>query len=1246
MDEPAIQANESLVVDGDFTRLTGWKKGGLVGISADWYGSERINFLEASDGGWVKQTIKIPLEPGINARYVLSFLCEVRHVQSGWMRILREKDELLAIELKPGGANRLDQVQSSLASGEPLDFVPIEYAQDLVSVAQDDELTIEITSPKNDPSDRQSKICITRVKVLVHLTPLKLEKMQLDEQTLLPGTPLYLCLGTKEAGLPHQLKFVPESDNIWLGSGASLNADLNPQEAVTAKPGWGVNQSLESAWLLDIPRIDDRQGHEFHLSLRNRYSAIPYAIPVLLGHHRLAFTDEREASHYPVLEYAQNVGLCVRVVSYYTGQPMAGHAVTWSVEGQGLKSSTVTDENGWCDYVYEPTAAGGFVVTASVASPYYADGVVIRTFPVTVLAKDPWPELQTVVDGRLTAWEAQGYPNRGSAHPVRLRFAGNSLFAGTELSMIWQGDSAAQLGVDVSPALDTPVPVTSADLVWMLTSEDRIDGRFQLILRCSKLLHLSPPKPMSLARNRVKIGKVHEANKSPIVDEDESVLLRVQVLYEASLGDGAPVSNALVDWRTPEGEVIKCVTGADGWASLLYAPKTAGEVVVTASIKAHPEAVSLNRDFTVHALATSPWKSHVKILLDGKTVDLKSVGVLCRQGHTHTLKVEPVANSPWIGKFIKLKWRGVDPDIGLTPSDLDDYKALPETGAEWTLDSAADNSTSSLFDLELHLNGEMSVRALPGRLLAADLNKEVQLMLDQVRAQLDDQFLYPCMGAIHHFKILPNALSPLVGLKTELKWTGDSAEKLNATIEPSLDVVRILDDGGVAWTLDFSASEQRGRFDLTVGLPELDFVAVAKPMDLYHNKVRIQTLLESAVDLVVGQEPVWLWARVFSHFTGRQVGQANVKWWDGVDGGIQPTDDEGWSRFPFAPKTAGEHSVTALVDSNFDDYADSSSIQVKALARDPWDGLMVSYEGRPTQAWGEKTYFPRRKGTYTLRVTAAQNSELFNHQLALGMTGTGPAQLGLRFLEPVLGKPIPFGTAGFDYQFTVDSVVDGSFGLCFASNRLANLSPVNAMSLGEGSQVVKIAERQILNQTLFWGDEVFEQITVVSSVTDQPMAGMTVTLSSPDLGEITTESNFYGVASIRFVPVTPGAFELTATVGDALYSESLSLPFFLHEPRQIRSLTSPNPSGKPGDPVSAVVNVVSALTGEPLPDVEVEWEYPDRILAPTRTDIHGDARVQFRLAGKQRGALQASVKGGLAGWQVRSIEFVLVPNAD
>ncbi|MFJ7314057.1 Ig-like domain-containing protein [Pseudomonas sp. NPDC098747] len=1241
MDEPVIQANESLVLNGDFTHLTGWKRGGLIGTATVNYEGNWVNLLEASDEGWVRQVFKIPVEPGINARYTLSFLCEVRHIKSGWLRILKGQDVLLAIELKPAGSNHLKHVESSVTSGETLAFIPFEYDQELLSVARGDELTLEIISPQNAPTDKQSKIRVTRVKVLLHLTQLKLKEIKLDEQTLLPNARLYLCLGTKEAECPHVLNFVTESD-VWLDTAVSLKAHANPNGAVTAVPDWGVNQSIDSHWLLDIPRIDDLPS-EFSIALSNRYSAFPYVIGVSLGHHRLAFTDEREAAIYPVLEQEQSVKLGLRVVSYYTHQPLAGQTITWSVEGLGSTHMAITDENGWCDYVYQPTTAGDFIVIASVVSPYYAIGVVTREFQVKVLEKDPWPDLRAVVDGELTAWEAQGYPNRGSAYPVQLRFAENNPLVNTELSLHLSGDLADQLGVDVSPALESPVPVTTDDLVWTLTSKDQLDGRFQLTLRCSKLLEPSPAKPMSLARNRVKIGEVREANKSPIVDEDESVLLRLQVLYDTSLGDGAPVINALVDWRTPEGKVIKGVTGADGWASVSYPPETAGELVVTASIKAHPDAVSINRDFTVHAIESSPWKKHVQILLDGETVDLKTVGLLCRHGQTHTLKVVPYPGSPWTNTYISLRWRGSDPHIGLSPSDLGQWKPLLETGAEWTLDSAADDSISSLFDLELRLNNEGVVRALPGRLLSADLNKEVQLMLDQVRAQLNEQSLHPCLGAIHRFKILPNALSPLVGLKTEVKWTGDSAEKLGATIEPALDVSQTLDDGGVVWTLDFSASEQRGQFELTLALPDLDFVSVAKTMDLHHNKVRIKTLHEAAVYPVVGQTPVWLSAKLESHFTGQPVGQVTVKWWNGADIVNVQTDDDGLSRFPFAPKTAGEHSVVALVFSDFDNYEDSGEILVKALASDPWDDLMVCFEDQPEQPWGEKTYFPRNKGSYAFRVSAKTDSELCNHQIALGMTGTGPAQLGIRFLEPALGKPASLSSAGINYLFIADGTNDGSFGLCFASELLADLSPVNAMSLGEGSQVIKIAERQSVHQTLFWGDEVFEAITVVSSVTSKPMAGKPVTWRSPDLGEVTTDSSFQGVAGTRFVPVTPGAFELIATVGDALYSESLSLSFFLNEPREIHSFTSPKPSGHLGERVYAVVNVVSALTGEPLQDVEVEWEYPDRILAPTRTDAHGDARVEFRLPGIRRAWLLASVKGGFAGWVVKSLEFQLVP---
>lgn len=180
-----------------------------------------------------------------------------------------------------------------------------------------------------------------------------------------------------------------------------------------------------------------------------------------------------------------------------------------------------------------------------------------------------------------------------------------------------------------------------------------------------------------------------------------------------------------------------------------------------------------------------------------------------------------------------------------------------------------------------------------------------------------------------------------------------------------------------------------------------------------------------------------------------------------------------------------------------------------------------------------------------------------------------------------MGDPRLFSSAGLTYRFRVDDLKDGSFGLHCSSTRLASLSPVNAMSLGQGEQVVKIAERQRVNQTLFWGDAVTEQITVISSISGKPMVGVTVTWRSPDLGEVTSITNFHGVAKIEFVPTTPGALELTVSVGGALHSDSIALPFFVHEPREIQSLISPGPTGYPGQEVSAQVIVVSARTGEP-----------------------------------------------------------------
>ncbi|TKJ71263.1 hypothetical protein PkoCFBP13504_29400 [Pseudomonas koreensis] len=1241
MNEPIALANRNLLFNGDFSEGTqGWKKSGLsIGVSEDWYAGERIILLHLSHNSAVSQELEVPRKTASDAQYRLSFLCETIHQQSGWLRLFKGSEEILTVELKPAVGRNHEQDLARLAVGQPLEFVPIEYEQALnSSLDAGDTLRIEIKSPPNNDGDYYSKVRIARINLQLHLDPLKLRTVSLDDQVLDEGSVLFCCLGATEAN-SHSLTFEPEPENAWESTEAALTLIDNPQQAIIVKPGPEVEQLLTGQWSLDCPVVGDVDLYSFTLNLINRYNSLRYAIQGSLGHHRLKFRERLEAAYYPVMEYQQSVRLGVQVASFYTHQTLAGQTVNWFTAERVIAAS-VSDEYGWAHVDFEPAKAGEVVVVASVDSPYYASGVYTEPFTVRVLATDPWKDLRAVVEDAETAWDANGYPNRGDIHDLQVRLPQNSPLLDTELSLHSSGDSHQQLGVDVSPPLAEWVPVTLPDMHWTLRCDDELDGSFLLSLICSKLLLPSPGKPMSLARNRVRVGDVREANKFPVVDEQESVLLRVQVVHETAFADGDPVRDALVDWHTPEG-IITARTGAGGWANVFYPPSAARDLKVTAHIKAHPEAVPITREFEVRAIATSPWKSEVEIRLDGEVVERNTLGLVCRKGRSHTLSVTPLPGSPWVGKAISLHWRGADPDIGLQPSDLGISKPLAAAGVQWMLSSTAETSISSLFDLYLQLQGVDIVRELSGRLLSTDLSSEVSLLLDQIRAAPDEQALYPCLGAIHRFNVLPNALSPLVGLQAVLSWLGDSPEQLNATIVPPLDDFQLLSDGGAIWKLNFSASEQPGRFALKFAFPELGYVAEAKPMVLGHNKVRIHALREAAVDPVVGQAPAWLWVQVYSHFTDGPVEQVAVKWWDGMDGTTTSTDSEGWSGFGFRPDTGGMHSVTALVDSYFDNFEDTRTVAVKSQLTDPWAGLMVSFDNKPEQLWGEKTCFPRRKGQHRIDVKAPANSALLNHGLALGMTGAGPMELGIRFDEPALGAFTRFSEEGLTYLFSVGDLKNGRFGLCFASERLASLSPVNAMSLGEGAQVVKIAERSRVSQTLLWGETLFEQITVVSAISGRPMVGMTVVFCNVDLGQVTTTTNFYGVARIRFVPKTPGAAQLIATVGDAQYSESISLPFFLNAPREIKDLFSDNLTGYPGQEISAQALVVSA-TGEPLANVEVIWECDNKPLPTTLTDAEGKTKVYLVLGMSQKFLLCASVKGGVAGWNVRTLILDIV----
>ncbi|MGE8188919.1 hypothetical protein [Pseudomonas sp. NPDC086278] len=1249
MNKPIILANESLVRNGDFEQaFSHWKKGP---INPDWLGTAQeiyegvpIRFLKAGNESSVSQPLTVPKDPGVQARYVLGFLCETRHAEAGKLVVSIEgQPQTLEIPLPPGGLRNPEDDQARLQKGQPLEFKPIKYEVELdLPFKGQDTITVGVFSPRNTAGDYVSQVCITRINLQLHLAPAVMQALLLDEEPVPPGGTLYLCLGAS-ASLAHRLTFRPVPGNAWLDTHAALTSDDNPLGAVVATPSWGVDHPLAEQWRLDCPWIGDDEPYLFSMNLLNQYSADAYPVTVSLGHHRLVFREVLEAAYYPVLEYGQSVRLGVQVASYYTGQPLNGRTVNWTLARQGVKGAAVTNDEGWAYFDYQPTQPGEFAIEASVASPYHATGVATQTIAVRALATDPWKDVLAVTEGLEAPWEEKtGYPNRGSDYSVSVKLPADSPLLDTLLSLHWSGDSHEQLGVAVSPALEEPVLVTDARFAWTLTSEDRLDGRFDLSLVCSKLLLPSAKKTMSLARNLVKVGEVREANKSPVVDENESVLLRVQVVHVVVSGDGDPVVNALVDWATPEGPLPTVTTGAGGWASVLYTPKSAGDKSVTARIKAHAEAVAVERPFTVNAIATSPWKSEVRILLDEVEVDRVALGVLCRRGQAHTLKVVPVSGSTWVGKNISLHWRGAAPAIGLVPSDLGTPKPLLASGVEWTLVSAVNTSQSSLFELELRLESVTTVRELSGRLVSADLTQEVSLVLDQIPATLDGQTLYPCLGALHRFNVLPNALSPLVGLMASLSWSGTPADQLDATVRPDLNSPQPVSDGGAIWSLDFTASETPGQFALALELPQLSFSSTAKAMVLGHNKVRIEVLRESAVDPVIGQDPAWVWARVFSHFTARAVGEVPVTWT--AEGASElHTDADGWSGFAFAPGIAGQHEVEVRLSSPYDGYQEKRSTQVTALASDPWAGLQVSFDKQPFQPWGQKTCFPRRKGEHSIDLTAPGNSPLFGQGLTLGMTGTGPAELGISFLSEGLGVPRMFYDSGLHYLFKVGDLKDGSFALRLSSQRLASLSPGNAMSVGEGSQVLKIAGNNRAFQTLDWGQELVEQVTVVSVISGRPMVGQTVTWRSPDLGLVTSVTDYYGVARVRFVPVSPGAAQLTATVGDELRSDSLSIAFAMNEPRKIIELYVP--ISVPVSDGFAHAKVVSSRTGMPLPGVAVMWKYWDEELGSSMTDANGIARLTFLpTEADGRGLLTAIVKGGELGWESVVMNYTgLVP---
>jgi hypothetical protein len=155
--------------------------------------------------------------------------------------------------------------------------------------------------------------------------------------------------------------------------------------------------------------------------------------------------------------------------------------------------------------------------------------------------------------------------------------------------------------------------------------------------------------------------------------------------------------------------------------------------------------------------------------------------------------------------------------------------------------------------------------------------------------------------------------------------------------------------------------------------------------------------------------------------------------------------------------------------------------------------------------------------------------------------------------------------------------------------------------------VWKLLTSTSVQQVLEWEQELVEQVKVVSSVSGQGIAGVLVTWRNEDLGTTTRLTDFYGVATVRFKPQTPGPAVVTATVGETAHAESVELPYTLEEPRVISELYEPEDSRLPPNEDPRASHCQSGVGTHRFAagGVQVRWDFAGSALTPSVTDEEG-----------------------------------------
>lgn len=1208
---------------------------GGVGIRDDRWGDEMVSIMTLTNAAAVRQMMIVPIEQQADARYHLRFLYENTYPSSAGQVVVNKKGstEKLDIELP---------AKTGLDNADPLTVDLLERQVELpetLGLQAGDELVINLISPKKIAGDGASaEIRLTGFFLNLHLPALVLDAVVIDDRHFVSGSVFPVCLGAT-GNQRHTLGFEVKPVSLW--HDASLWFVDNPLDAITSEPVMGKSQPIDRPWWLDCPDLPGDEPRELEAMIYSKYSAPPCPLRVSWGHHRLELIALKEAQTYPVIEYAQSVELQVQVRSFYTQAPVA-REVCWSTgdEKNTILHRVSTDALGRASFQYTPTDANVSKITASVTSLLSEKGEATLTFKVRAFDIDPFKTLRARFDnGSPVIWgEKPRYPERGEPFLVNLDIPADHPLNDADFSLVWgEGDLPTDLGASCQPAFGDPAAVAGNTVLWTANFEDKRDGFFHWVLGCSRLQHASPGNALSLAYNRVQIGKTWGPNKSPVKDEDDVVTCMVQVQRH----DGQPVSNVDVGFETPTG-TVRSLTGMNGWASVDHQPDIASDYVITARVQRHEGAPVAEHLFTVKALPTSAWKDQVVFSLDEKPLDRALLGVICRRGRTYRLRIDAVAGSGFINQLIALDWGPqVDPLPGFTMNPLPGVtRSMDASGLEWIIGSGTDNSgLSSLMFTSSHVP---ETREFPLRLLGDNLATETRVMLDHVSAVPGTDTLYPCLWASHQCALMPYGVSALHGLAVK---TAIAPMPSGLEIVPPLTIDIVMTAGGARRELNFADSSEDAEMTLTETVMIGDEQLTARTqLKLGHNKIKVVAARGPAIDPILDKgQRARVQARFYSAFENRPVESAQVGWKVGsADPVNSPTGSNGWSVYDAPAQTAPTSDVCATVLNLYDQTTAEQHFKLKTLSTDPWTSLRLT-TASSDQLWAQRALFPRRGESFSFCLRADDNNPLLHQTLAVGLSHPDPSELELEFVEQ-LGEFRDWTSEGLECSFSAGDVKDGSVSVRLAASRLLELSPPQPMSLGSHAIAANITASSGVLQIVQWGEPVVCELGVTSALTGRAMANAQVKWERGEHEPVVTNTGFRGSTWFSFIPDFPGPGAVRASVVGGADSAYVDFHYSMNEPRSIDAFSSDVSEGSPGQPVKAQILVVSARSGKPLQNVGVEWAFPHLSIPASRTDAAGIAIAEFRLPGINRAVLRATVTGGLVGWVSKQLEFKGVPN--